>query len=355
MIFQKMPVARAKMPVTHKMLSARAVSAVLTFFFLTSLLASCDVREAARTENVLGTLCTVNAFDDGTKKLYDGAFTLLRKIDSEFNVNDKTSFVSRVNEAAGLSPVAVSGSVFFVIKKALSYAEKSGGDFDPAIGPLVRLWGIGTENQKVPTKKEISEALPLVNWKNVILNEDEKTVYLAQKGMSLDLGGIAKGYAADVLAEYLSEKKVKRAVINLGGNVYALGSKPDGSKWRVGIKNPFENETEPCAVVEFEKNMSVVTSGSYERFMKVNGKTYHHILNPHTGYPAEGSVLGATIVNASSCDADALSTIAFIQGEKRFSEWSVDSVFIKKDGTVSVSKNLMPSVSVQKGRKVSSF
>lgn len=311
---------------------------------------SCSQREPARARNVLGTLCSINAFEDGTKRLYDEAFDLLSAIEGEFSTRIETSDVSRINSQAGISPVRAGGNVIYVLKKALFYAELSDGDFDPTVGVLVDLWGIGTEGQGIPPQKEIEAALPLVDWRDVRIDDEAGTVFLARKGMRLDLGGIAKGFAADCLRDLLGQRNVRRAVINLGGNVYVLGSKKDGSPWTIGIKDPCDEPGSPALAVRIPGSGTVVTSGSYERFFEQDGIRYHHIINPRTGFPAESDTLSASVIAPSSCDADALSTIAFIQGREGFSrtlgklggpdETETGCVFMEKGGRVHASANL---------------
>jgi thiamine biosynthesis lipoprotein len=290
------------------------------------ILVSCSAAVQPRSEAVLGTACTVNAFSDGTAGLYDELFARLAQIDDAFSVNKDTSEVSAVNRAAGRNAVHVSADVMYVAETALHYADVSGGAFDPAIGPLVKLWGINTDHARVPSQAEIDSVLPLVNWRDVAAVPDSTdlhhggTLFLRHEGMALDFGGIAKGYAADELVKILRAHHVKRAVIDLGGNIYVYGKKKDGSPWHVGIKDPDNPEGDPITVLDVEPDSTVVTSGIYERFFIRNGILYHHILDPETGYPAASGRKSVTIVGHSSIQADALSTSVFImekqQGEK---------------------------------------
>jgi thiamine biosynthesis lipoprotein len=306
-----------------------------------------------RTEQVLGTVCTINAYNGGTKIVYDELFARLHEIEDEFSVNKATSEISKVNDAAGDHPVAVTDDVLYVIKEALKYAEISNGAFDPTIGPMVKLWGINTDHARVPSQQEIDETLPLVNWRDVVITADSSaeggTVFLKRKGMSLDLGGIAKGYAADEMARILTTHAVKQAVVDLGGNIYVYGTKKDKSLWKVGIKDPDNDEGEPALLLTLTGNKTVVTSGVYERFFYENGKRYHHILDTKTGYPSESGLLSATIVTTSSIQADALSTISFILGPEKtfallnttpFIEAKPGVIFIKNDHTVIASNSL---------------
>ena len=263
---------------------------------------------------VLGTVCTVNAFSDGTAVLYDELFMRLHDIENKFSVNVSESEISAVNAAAGKHAVKVTPDVLYVIKTALEYAQLTDGAFDPTVGPLVKLWGINTENAHVPSPQEIKNMLPLVNWRNVKISGEE--VFLTQKNMALDLGGIAKGYAADELAAILKKNNVKRAVIDLGGNIYVYGQKKDKSLWKVGIKNPADPEGDPAVVLNIAEG-TVVKSGVYERFFIKDGKRYHHILDTKTGYPADNGLLSVTIISESSIQADALSTSVFVLGYEK--------------------------------------
>ena len=307
------------------------------FVFCTAiclLFCACKRTISPQSTFALGTVCTVNAFSDGTQSLYDLIFLRLRQIDSQFSVTNTESDISRINDAAGIQAVPVSDEVFFVIQKALEYARATDGAFDPTVGALVRLWGFTTDFPHVPEQTEIADALLLTDYRKVMLDEKEKSVYLAQKGMALDLGGIVKGYAADQIACILREKHIDRAVIDLGGNVYVFGKKKDGSEWRVGIKNPLEPEASPFRVLSVTE-CAVVTSGTYERFFEQNGHRYHHIINPRTGWPAESDLLSVTVIDSSSLEADALSTALFVLGQESGTmlaeKLHVRTVFVRKE------------------------
>ena len=314
----------------------------LSLVFLCFALFSCRQRKAVTTQ-LLGTFCTVNLYEDGSDRLYQLIFDRLNEIDNEFNLNNPDSELNRINGAAGKTPVQVCADVSTVIEAALYYAEKSDGAFDPTIGPLVQLWGINTPNAKVPSQEEIEKKLSLVDWKKVEFkkNGNASTVLLKESGMILDLGGIAKGFAADEICSILEKEKVKRALIDLGGNILVWGNKPDGTPWKVGIKNPYDQALDPPVLLRVQGGTSVVTSGVYERYFEQDGILYHHILNPKTGYPVQNGLLSSTVVSSSSMAADALSTTSFLLGpevyEKLFDE---AAVFIKSDMTVQASPTL---------------
>ena len=203
-----------------------------------------------------------------------------------------------------------------VLQQALDIAKKTGGAFDPTIGPLVDLWDIGGDNSQVPSQEVIDHARSLVDYRLVELNLEQGTVYLPKQGMALDLGGIAKGYAADQLVAMVQEAGLKRGLFDLGGNIYAFGTKADGSTWRVGVKDPAQPGGNPALALAVQ-DRSVVTSGMYERFFEQDGIRYHHILNPATGYPVWNDIQSVTIVSKSSLLADALSTSVFLLGREK--------------------------------------
>ena len=212
--------------------------------------------------------------------------------------------------------MTVPQEVIYVLQEALRIAERTSGAFDPTIGPLVDLWDIGGDNSQVPSQEAIERAISLVDWRLVELDVEASTVFLPKEGMSLDLGGIAKGFAADQLVAIAQEAGVQRALFDLGGYIYAFGAKEDGSPWRVGVKNPQSPAGNPALAVAV-KDSSVVTSGMYERFFEQDDIRYHHILNPATGFPVWNDVQSVTIVCKSSMLADALSTSVFILGQEK--------------------------------------
>jgi len=231
------------------------------------------------------------------------------------------SGVVMINEQAGIEPVNVRADLLDVLEKALHYAALSDGAFDPTVGPLVQLWGIGTDSQRIPDDAEIERALELVNWRDVVIDRKTGTAFLRRKGMALDLGAIAKGYAGDEAARIAREAKVKRALFDLGGNIVTLGWREQKRKisprpWRIGIQNPLDGRGTYIGVVTVH-DASVVTSGVYERYFESAGKRYHHILSTANGRPVENGLLSVTIVTAGSTDADALSTAVFTLGFER--------------------------------------
>lgn len=302
------------------------------------------------TKFLLGTICTVTIYDHQSQAVLDKVFDRIKEIDDKMSANKDGSEIDLVAKAAGKNYIKVSDDTFYVIEKGKYYSEKSGGVFDISIGPLVKLWGIGTDNARVPSKEEIDVKKSLVNYKDILLNEKEKSVMLKKEGMMLDLGGIAKGYAADEAARILKENNVKHAIINLGGNVVALNGNINGKPWNIGIQDPFNTRGAVAASIAVT-NKTVVTSGIYERYFEVNGVRYHHILDPFTGYPMESGLASVTIVTDSSIDADAMTKKLFYSGAEKGldllkSTPGVDAVFITKDKKVFATEGIKSSLKI---------
>jgi thiamine biosynthesis lipoprotein len=326
---------------------------------------SCVKNQPSQMEFALGTLCEINLYEGGTRQLYSGIFTRLREIDRIMTayppINDTGPIVSDVmalNARAGIGPVIVGADLIELLETALHYAELSGGAFDPTIGPLVKLWGIGTETQQIPKDDEIAAALELVNWRDLLVNHDAGTAFLQRKGMALDLGAIAKGYAGDEAVRIAKEGGAKRAIINLGGNIVVLGWREQGSTrkgiflktepeplpWRVGIQNPIDTRGAYIGILPVH-DTSIVTSGVYERYFESDGKNYHHLLSTKTGYPVDNGLMSVTIITERSIEADALSTVVFTLGYERGKALidtipNAEVIFIFDDQSVRITSGL---------------
>ena len=316
----------------------------LILLIIAVLFTSCktDSEPYSKTDFYLGTVVTITIYDKNAEDMVNGSMAEIERLEGLLSANIEDSEITRINSSAGIAGVDVSDDTLAVIRKGLEYYDKSNGLFDISIGTLVDLWGIGTEDARVPSQKEINDALDLIGIKNIEITGNN--VMLLKKGMKIDVGGIAKGYIADKIAEYLRDNGCDAAVINLGGNVLTVGRKPDGTKWRIGIQNPFESTGTYLRVVEVDE-MSVVTSGSYERFFVEDGITYHHILDPNTGYPVDSDISGVSIISNRSVDGDGLSTSVFALGyEKGMSLIElisgVECIIILKDGDIEYSSGI---------------
>lgn len=288
----------------------------ITVLFAVLLCLGCTGRNSAPSRLVgpaLGTVCSVTVYSDDDDRLLPGAFSLIDRYEKLISRTIPESDIGKLNKGSGLGEVPVSPEVMELLKLSEKYRTLSDDRFDITISPLVDLWGIGTEHAGVPGKDEIEALLPLVDGSRVVLNEEKGTAYLPEKGMAVDLGGIAKGYIADRVTEYLEEQGAPGGIVDLGGNIRVFGKKPDGSLFRVGIQNPFEERGIYLGIVELEEG-SFVTSGIYERFFEHENRHYHHILDVKTGYPVENELAGVAIVTGSSAAGDALSTSVFALG-----------------------------------------
>ncbi len=294
------------------------------------------VEPVSKSFYVFDTIVQVRVYDETvTEHHFEDIQGILDTIEIQMNRSNDKSELADVNRNAGVKPVHVSEDTYFVVSKALEYSERSLGRFDLTIGPLVSLWNIGHEGAKVPPMDKIAEAMKLSNYKNVKLNPDKQEIYLSEKEMELDLGSIAKGFAADKIVEYLQNKGFKSAIIDLGGNVFAMGKKPGDQLWTIGIQDPDESRGNPIGNIHVD-NKTIVTSGVYERYFVENGKHYHHILDPKTGFPVDNNINSVTILTDKSIDADGLSTTIFALGLEQglaFIEKTehVDALFITTD------------------------
>lgn len=309
----------------------RYISIVLTFCLL--LLSGCTTPVSKDSISKSGiffdTLISIKLWGTNDSSILEHCFKLCSEYENKFSRTIPESEISKINQSNGV-PVEVSDETVELIKKALYYSELSNGAFDITIAPLSSLWDFKNNDGNVPAPTLIQEAKSHVNYKNVVV--DGNTVQLLDPKAALDLGGIAKGYIADRLKEYLEKEGVKHAMINLGGNVLTVGNKPDGKPFHIGIQKPFGEQNETIASIPVD-DRSVVSSGVYERYFKKNGKIYHHLLDSSTGYPKESNLLSVTIISDSSADGDALSTACFIlgleNGLKLINQLdNVDAVFI---------------------------
>ena len=219
------------------------------------------------------------------------------------------------------------------------------GAFDVTIRPLTELWGINKKESFVPSEDEIRTARSLVDYRDLQLDQNLWSAALARRGQAVDLGSIAKGFAADEAGRVLLGSGIDCAVINLGGNVLTLGKRPDGAPWRIGVQNPLAPSGQPIGILSVDGGTSIVTSGSNERFFIRDGKRYHHLLDPRTGKPALNSLLSVTVLCPCSADADAATTALFLLGpekaEPMLRKIRAKAVFIANDLSVTVTDGLL--------------
>lgn len=253
--------------------------------------------------------------ENDARNILSDCISLCQKYENLYSRTVENSDIYRINHSEG-KEVLVDPETVALLDCAIEKAAISDGITDPTVGALTSLWNITSDDFSLPSSSEIFKALSTIDYRNIILNREKNTVILTDPETKIDLGFIAKGYIADKIKIYLKENEIKSALINLGGNILVIGAKPDGEDFKIGIKNPDNPEGSPITSVSI-KDQSVVSSGSYERYVKVNGETYHHILSTKNGYPAESDLSGVTIISDKSVDGDALSTLLFILGKDK--------------------------------------
>ena len=278
----------------------------------------------------------------GQEDLLDQTESMIRSLEAEMSVTNPASEIAAINEN-GYGKVT--GDTSDLISAALSLCQRTDGALDISVYPIVRAWGFTTDNYQVPDDVSIQALLPLVDYTQIDYQQDSGDIHLPD-GMEIDLGSVAKGYAGQKAADFLKENGVTSGLLSLGGNIQALGSKPDGSPWKIGIQDPFQNESPMMVLSVTDK--SVVTSGGYERYFQQDGKTYWHIMDPSTGYPAENGLVSVTIIGTDGMLCDGLSTSLFVMGlEKAADFWGssddFDAVFVTEDQTVYITEGLADS------------
>ncbi|NVJ57416.1 MAG: FAD:protein FMN transferase [Vibrionaceae bacterium] len=262
---------------------------------------------------MMGTFIDLVVHHQNGEQLIKDAYIQLKDYATRFTVNQADSELMRVNLNAGIAPIVVAPDLFELIKLGKHYSEDVSTPFNIAIGPLVKTWRIGFQEATVPSQDVINEKLALVDPTQIILNEQELSVFLSQKGMEIDLGSIAKGYFADQVMQRLTEAGVDNGYISLGGNVLTIGHSPNNpnNAWNVGIQNPLSQRGDVIRIVPLQ-GMSMVTSGINERFFESNGQRYHHLLDGKTGMPISTDIASLTIVSKKSVDGEIWSTAGFL-------------------------------------------
>lgn len=283
------------------------------------------------------TVISVTVYDSTPDQLLTQCMELAEHYEKLLSPNIEGSDIWNINHNQ-CSYVTVSEDTLNLIHTALSYARLSDGLVDPTIGSLSQLWNFGSDNRAViPDHRSIENVLPHINYESVHIKDDQ--VMLSDPAALLELGFIAKGFIADKIKEFLLSKGVTSALINLGGNVLTLGSKPDGTPFSIGIQMPFEKSGVAALTLSLS-DTSVVSSGTYERCFEQDGRLYHHILSTQTGYPVDNGLSQVTIISASSTTGDAFSTLCFILGYEKAvslleSYPDVQAIFITEDGQIS--------------------
>ena len=321
---------------------------------------SANSGKISKTGFYFDTMITVTLYGTSDEKILDDCFSLAGNYEKKLSNTITDSEISKINQADGQF-VTVSSDTLSLIRDGIRYGKISGGKFDITIGTLSDLWNFSeiAETAKsddnevdasvVPSPEEIKEALAHVNYKNIEIKGNQ--VRLKDPQAKIDPGGIAKGFIADEMRSFLNNKGITSGVISLGGNVLTLGKKADHSSYTIGIQKPF-SETGTSLGTLNVADASVVSSGIYERYYRVNGKLYHHILDTSTGYPVENHLYQVTIISDISMDGDALSTTCFSLGLKKGMQLveqtdGVEAIFVSDDGTITYSSGINQNDSIQ--------
>ena len=301
----------------------------------------------------MDTYMEFTAYGKNSEKAVDAAIEEVQKLDAMLSAENSKSEVYALNEQGNLQ---ATDDLAELILRGKEIYQETDGLFDDTIYPVMKLWGFPTGNYHVPTAAEVQKKLALVDENKVEIqtrdsdekgrDSKEKTKFVTLGAdQQIDFGGIAKGYTGQKLAELFQEYGVSSALVSLGGNIQAIGTKPDGSSWKVGIRDPKGGQQDYIGVLSVE-NQAVVTSGGYERYFEEDGKTYIHIINPRTGYPADGDLLSVTIVSRDGTLADGMSTALYIMGyEKACQFWrqhreEFNVILVTDDGKIHISENL---------------
>lgn len=303
-------------------------SVTLPMMLILLLLCGCNSGETENSETrfLLDTVCTVTA--DCGDDIINGAFSLCENLERTLSKTVTDSDVYKLNNTEGF--VSVSDGTLKTVERALYYSDLSSGKFDITIAPVSALWDF--KNQVIPSKDEISEALQNVDYHSIEIKNGE----ISSGTKQIDLGGIAKGYIADRATEYLKENGAKNALVNFGGNICMIG------EYNIGIQKPFDDSVIASIAL---KDKCVVTSGIYERYIESDGKIYHHILDPKTGYGAENELASVTVIGEKALDCDALSTVCMLLGTESGMDIinntaDTEAVFIDRENNITLSSGL---------------
>ena len=338
---------------------------ILTIILLVTYLPACSELEKApykRYGNMpyeyedfaMGTVIKQRIYGNNAEEVSKKVMDRIRKIEDDMTVNKPGGEIDRLNASAGSDFVELSQDTIKVLEKAKEYSQISNGAFDVMVGPLVKEWDVFSENPTIPSMERLETLLGLVNYEDITIDKNLSKVKLEKRGQRVDLGGIAKGFAADEAIEIYKEHNIKSAFIDIGGNIALLGSKPDGSPWKVGIRNPRGSEISYIGIVSV-KDKAVVSSGDYQRYFEKDGVRYHHIIHPKTGYPADSGLISTTVITELSIDADALSTATFVLGLEQGMQLverldGVEAIFITKDKKIYTTEGLSNTFRFEDGK-----
>ena len=304
--------------------------------------------EASKDIFAMDTYMTVTAYGAKAQEAVDEAEAEIQRLDELLSTGNEESEIAQLNQNKSAT---LSEDAGYLVERALELNKETDGAFDIAIYPVMEAWGFPTQNYQVPTADTLESLLKLADASQIIYDENSRKISFGREGMKIDLGGIAKGYTSSRIMDIYKENNISSGLVNLGGNVQALGTKPDGSKWRVAVQSP--DDTEDYLGILSVEDKAVITSGGYERYFEQDGKTYHHIINPKTGYPAENGLTSVTVVSEDGTLADGLSTSLFIMGKEEAIEfWKAhseefDIIMLTDEGKLYVTEGIQDDFSTE--------
>jgi thiamine biosynthesis lipoprotein len=261
--------------------------------------------EQTKTANLMGSIFQITLVDSDSISAHENtnkAIVEIERIENLISEWRPQTQISKVNQNAGIKPVQVDKEVFELTKKAIWFSEISNGAFDISIVAMDKIWKFDGTMEKLPSKKAIRNSIVNVNYKNIVLDSINSTIFLSKKEMKIGFGSIGKGYAADKARKLLQESGIIAGIINAAGDIATWGTQIDGNPWRIGVNNPLETG-KTIEILEFSGNSAVTTSGNYEKYVEINKKRYSHIINPKTGYPST-ELMSVTVIgpNAEMCN-----------------------------------------------------
>lgn len=327
----------------------------LAAFLLAGVLTGCSApakemqQPVERSLFAMNTYMTFTVYGEDAQAALQEAEECIQQVEGLWSVTDEDSEIYQANHSGG-QPVTVSEETAEIISFALEMAQRTGGALDPTIYPVLTAWGFTTDSKQVPSQQQIAQLLEQVGYDRIQLNGSELTV---PDGMELDLGAVGKGYTADLVTEILRRHGVTSALISLGGNIQAIGSRPDGSDWRLGIRAPWESGNLGVLTVS---DAAVVTSGGYENYFDdEQGNIYWHILDPSTGYPADSGLQSVTIVGREGRMCDALSTALFVMGAQSAEQYwrengGFEMLLVTDSGEILITEGIAEDFTLNEGR-----
>ena len=305
-----------------------------------------ETQEASRDVFAMDTYMTVTAYGEDAEAAVEEAEAEIYRLENLLSTAIGTSEIAQVNQNHGGSLTTDS---IYLVERSLELYESTKGAFDITVYPVMRAWGFADQNFRVPEEEELKELLSRVDSSRIELSKDSGTIRFSGEDMEIDLGGIAKGYTSARIMDIFREHGITSGLVSLGGNVQVMETKVDGSLWRVAVQNP-DLEEDYLGVLEVE-NKAVITSGGYERYFEENGQTYHHIIDPKTGYPAQSGLISVTIVSSDGTLADGLSTSLFIMGKDEASDFwrahsrEFEAIFVDEEKNLYVTEGIADSFS----------